>query len=71
MREANRSITSQAMGLGSEEKRSAREVIIKIRSLTTSVKTSQRAAPANRNLNYAVKKSSVLSAKTAIRITLS
>lgn len=44
---------------------------IKIRSLTTSVKTLQRDAPANGNLNYAVEKSSVLSAKTAIRIALS
>lgn len=57
-REANRSITgeSQRIGLGLEEKQSASQVMIKIRSLTTSVKTLHRAAPADGNLNYAVKK---------------
>lgn len=58
---------SQGIGLGLEEKQSASQVMIKLQSLTTL----QRAAPADGNLNYAVKKSSVLSAKTEIRITLS
>lgn len=47
--------------MGLEEKLSASQVMIKIRSLTTSVKTLQRAAPADENLNYAVKKKSVYS----------
>lgn len=59
-REVNRSITgeSQGIGLGLEEKLSASQVMIKIRSLKTSVKTLQRAALADGNFNYAVKKKS-------------